>query len=456
MVTPYDLPIPFHDYAYACAGMIVLTFAVLLVVPPGARAAASVGPAWRVPKALVRALRTAAIVLLAFAIVAGLLGAQSPISNPAPFLVWTALMLGLTLATVVIGDVFALANPWHALARLLGLGNRPRLPYPAWLGHWPALASYLGLAWLELMAPPLPWLLAATLAGYTAVSLAGAALFGRLAWFGQAELFGHFFRSVGTMAPLTWRNEGGDWIICRRPALSGRYDDMAVNQAGSSRLATILFILFMLAATTYDGVWQTSFWAEIYWHNLMHWLQPLWHGDYRRAQDMLAPGYAIYQRGGLFAAPIAYLLVFLPVVALTRALSHRRVGLLELADRFAPSLIPIAVGYMIAHNWTAILSSFPVVPFLVTDPFGLGWNLIGLPPLMAAEPPPLDMGRVWHTEVILILAGHVASVYAARQVELASFPITKQAWVAELPILVLMVGYTFVGLIVLSLPLALH
>lgn len=94
VVTPYDLPIPFHDYAYACAATIVLTFAVLLVVPPGARTNGPVRSAWRIPSAVVWALRAFAILLLTFAIVVGWLGAQSPVSNPAPFLVWTAIMLG--------------------------------------------------------------------------------------------------------------------------------------------------------------------------------------------------------------------------------------------------------------------------------------------------------------------------------------------------------------------------
>lgn len=95
--------------------------------------------------------------------------------------------------------------------------------------------------------------------------------------------------------------------------------------------------------------------------------------------------------------------------------------------------------------------------FLLTDPFGAGWNLLALP-LMSAESAPLDMGQVWHMEVALILAGHVASVYLAHRVAPRTFPTRRQAWISELLLLLLllMMGYTFIGLTVLSLPLALH
>jgi|HubBroStandDraft_1064217.scaffolds.fasta_scaffold08706_4 hypothetical protein len=73
----------------------------------------------------------------------------------------------------------------------------------------------------------------------------------------------------------------------------------------------------------------------------------------------------------------------------------------------------------------------------------------------SAEPNSLNMGQVWHIEVALILAAHIASVCAAHMIAWKVF-ITERVWLSELPLLVLMMGYTFVGLAVLALPLALH
>lgn len=52
-------------------------------------------------------------------------------------------------------------------------------------------------------------------------------------------------------------------------------------------------------------------------------------------------------------------------------------------------------------------------------------------------------------------SGHIASVSAAHMIARKAF-ITERVWLSELPLLVLMPGYTFVGLAVLVLPLALH
>ena len=87
--------------------------------------------------------------------------------------------------------------------------------------------------------------------------------------------------------------------------------------------------------------------------------------------------------------------------------------------------------------------------------FGVGWNLLGLPRL-SAEPNPLDMGQAWHIEVALILLGHIASVYLAHAIAQRTFSARRDIWLSELPLLCLMVGYTFIGLTVLSLPLVLH
>jgi hypothetical protein len=452
-VTPYQLPIPFRVYVYTCAATLLLTFAALAFV------ADQLGEAVRRPRAgiaLGRVLpavgQAGAVMLLGLTVAAGLGGTPSPVANIAPTLFWVGMMLGLTTVTAVLGDVFQITNPWHLLTRLLHVGGRPLLQYPTAMAYWPAFICYLGLEWLELMAAPRPSLLAWALIIYTGLTITGAMLFGRDAWFEQAELFGVFFRIVGTLAPVAY--SGGDrtgvgWRARWRSPLSGTLED------APHHISLLLFVLFMLAATTYDGVWRTSFWAGLYWSNLMQWLRPVWGDDTARAQALLEPGYFVYQRGGLVAAPFIYLAVYMAAMVMMRALTKRQVTARALALRFAFTVIPIAFAYMLAHSWTFLLTAIPVVPFLLTDPFGAGWNLLALP-LMSAEPAPLDMAQVWHVEVALILVGHIASVYLAHRVALRTFATRRQAWISELPLLLLMMGYTFIGLTVLSLPLALH
>ena len=453
LVTPYDLPIPFSLYVYTCAITLVLTFGVLALVPPASvRHDHAPRTSIRLPRLLPSAGQASAVALLTLTIAAGLCGTPSPIANIAPTLFWVGMMLGLTAVTAVLGDIFQIVNPWSATLRILQIGVHPRLPYPPALASWPAFACYLALSWLELIAPPRPALLAWALLAYTALTTAGATLFGRDAWFRHAELFSVFFRISGMLAPVSYvpdPTQPANWTARTRPILSGTLETRPHH------ISVLLFVLFMLAGTTYDGVWQTSFWAGLYWQNLMTWLHPLWGDDMARAQAILAPGYVIYQRGGLLAAPFVYLAVYLMVMAAIRAVIGRRMPTRTLALRFAFSLIPIALAYMLAHSWTLLLTVLPVIPFLLTDPFGAGWNLLGLQRL-SAEPDPLDMGQAWHIEVALILLGHIASVYLAHAIAQRTFPTRRDVWLSELPLLCLMVGYTFIGLTVLSLPLVLH
>ncbi len=454
LATPYDLPIPFSLYVYTCAVTLLLTFAVLAFVP-----AAPIGqehasrPVIRLGRVLPLVGQAGAVALLGLTIAAGLWGTPSPVANIAPTLFWVGMMLGLTVASAAIGDVFQIVNPWRALLRLVRIGARPMLPYPPALASWPAFACYLALSYLELMAPPRPALLACALLAYTALTASGAAVFGRDAWFRNAELFSLFFRISGMLAPIAYMrstdSDGAYWSVRTRPLLAGTLEDRPHH------ISTLLFVLFMLAGTTYDGVWQTSFWAGLYWQNLMTWLHPLWGNDMARAQALLEPGYLIYQRGGLIAAPLVYFAVYMAVMALIRGVTGRRMTTRALALRFAFSLVPIALAYMLAHYWTLVLSVLPVIPFLLTDPFGVGWNLLALPRQLS-EPAPIDMGLAWHVEVALILLGHIASVWLAHVIAQRTFATRQHVWLSELPLLCLMVGYTFIGLSVLSLPLILH
>jgi hypothetical protein len=454
MVTPYDLPIPFSLYVYTCAVTLLLTFAMLAVVP-AAPVALEPPPARvvRLGRVLPAAGQAGAIALLGLTIAAGLWGTPSPVANIAPTLFWVGMMLGLLVVTAVLGDVFQIVNPWRTLLRLLRIGTRPILHYPPALAYWPAFICYLALTWLELIAPPRPSLLAWALLSYTGLTACGAMLFGRAAWFRHAELFGVFFRISGMLAPIAYvrctASGDGGWHVRTRPLLSGTLE------ATPHHISLVLFVLFMLAGTTYDGVWQTSFWAGLYWQNLMTWLHPLWGDDMARAQALLAPGYVVYQRGGLIAAPFVYLAVYMAVMAIVRVVTGGRLTTHALALRFAFSLVPIALAYMLAHSWTLVLTVMPVIPFLLTDPFGAGWNLLALPRQLA-EQAPLDMGQAWHIEVALILLGHIASVYLAHRIAQRTFGARHHVWLSEVPLLLLMVGYTFIGLSVLSLPLILH
>src|SRR5216683_418220 len=281
--------------------------------------------------------------------------------------------------------------------------------------------------------------------------LAGAWLFGKAVWFEHGEVFGVFFRLVGTLAPVAYAPRPGERSC--RPRL--RLPFSGTLEERPEHLSLVLFVLFMLSSTTYDGVHDTVFWVGLFWKNLLALLQPFWGADMGKAQAMLATWYTLYQRAGLVLSPLLYFAVYMLVMAATRAIARTAIPLRELALQFAFAIIPIAFVYNVTHYFTLILTQLPLLPYIASDPFGFGWNLFGIAPDFTG-PAPLDMATIWHTEVALILAGHVVSVCLAHVIALRLFPSRRQAVISQLPMLFLMMAYTIMGLWVLSLPLALH
>jgi hypothetical protein len=89
---------------------------------------------------------------------------------------------------------------------------------------------------------------------------------------------------------------------------------------------------------------------------------------------------------------------------------------------------------------------------LISDPFGWRWDLFGTAMRFRAPILP-DMGLVWHTQVGVILLGHVLSVWLAHKVALRVFASRRAAVLSQVPMLVLMVGLTVAGLWILAQPL---
>lgn len=457
---PYTLPVPFWIYLYASAATLIVSFAIVgmlmgAVVParqPRGWDILPDDPSWQsVWKRVVGLLRVCAVALLLLTILAGLVGTANPLANINMTLFWVAFLLGFTYFTAIAGNIFALVNPWRTLVEWterLGLDlSTSRVTYPSGLGYLPAFALYVALVWIELFTLPQPYLLSIVLIVYTAVTFVGVFLVGRCAWFEHAELFSVFFRVVGTLAPVEYHEaaDGRPARVRLRPPLMAAFHEVP----GHATL--VLFVLFMLSSTTYDAIHETFFWVSVYWQDLLPLFQPLVGADPVQAQGILTTWYVVYQRLGLVLSPFVYLLLYLIVLKAATRLTRSKVPLRTMAVQFTFSLVPIALVYHATHYYTILVTEFPKLLPLASDPFGLGWQLFAT---TARPVTPLDMGFIWHTQVLLMLAGHVAAVYLAHVMALRIFPSQRLGIVSQIPMLMLMVVYTCVGLWVLSLPLA--
>ncbi|MDB5977240.1 MAG: hypothetical protein JWR07_4000 [Nevskia sp.] len=459
--TIYSLPIPFWMYAYGAAAALVVSFALVAyfvnagTIPQNFRTRDLSGN--RVFSLLTGAvvassLRALSVAALTLTIATGLFGQRGPFADFNMILFWVVFALGFTYLTAVVGDLYALVNPWRVLCEWVECIKPgsfvPRLPYPVWLAYWPALALYLAYIWLELFGHTQPRSLALALLIYSGITAAGAWLFGMEAWFRRGEFFAVFLRLIARMAPFeyTAASDGRRRLQLRQPFI-GLIQDSAEHPS------LVLFVLFMLSSTAFDGAHDTLPWVGIFWKGIYPHLAPLVAAASTQPYAIATGLYYAWQWAMLALSPFLYYGVYLLFVWLTKLAAGSAIPLRELSLRFAFTLVPIAFVYNITHYYTLLITQAPSLVKLISDPFGYGWNLFGtrnidLPPLIPGA------GFVWHTQVWLILAGHIVSVYLSHLEALKLFPGGRRAAISQVPMLFLMVIFTTVGLWILSLPIA--
>jgi hypothetical protein len=154
----------------------------------------------------------------------------------------------------------------------------------------------------------------------------------------------------------------------------------------------------------------------------------------------------------LLLSPLFYLAIYLVLLWVAKIVARSEIPLKGLALRFAFTLVPIALVYNAAHYYGEFFSQGVLILKMASDPFNAGWNLFGTDRWFS-DPIVLDAGLVWHTQVALILVGHIVSVYLAHVEALKVFPKRRHAIYSQLPMLALMVLLTTIGLWILSLPI---
>ncbi|WP_326735335.1 hypothetical protein [Streptomyces sp. NBC_01022] len=414
----HDLPLsPFYAFAGAFAALFVSFLALGLLwsasrfrgdragrpLPAAVQRVADARPTRIVARAL--GLVAALLVVLHL-----LLGPADPDRNPAPGAVYVLLWVGLVPASLLLGPVWRLLNPLRTL-HLLGcrtLGRDPAAgrPLPPRLGMWPAAAGLLAFTWLELVAPDpaSSTALLLFLALYSAVQLAGAALHGAR-WFDHADAFEVYSGLLARLSPLGRRPAD------RRLVLRSPFNGLDATPQLPGLVATVCV---MLGSTAYDGFSDAPSWITTVQTSTL--------------------GRTTTATLGLLGAVALVATLYALCAGATRLLSGQ---LPHPLTAFAHSLVPIALGYLVAHYFTLFVTEGPrtVMVALGTDN-------------PAPPEPPLGPGGIATLQVVAIVLGHVLGVVAAHDRSVRLFP-PGRAVVGQLPLLVLMVAYTIGGLALL-------
>lgn len=430
--TRHDLPLPFSYVVIGAALALLVSFVVLAY-------------AWRRPRfsglsgrplpGLTRlvdrpAVRTA-LQLVVFAVYAwavmALVAGQDRLTNPVFGFVFVWMWVGLVPLSLLLGPWWRVTNPLRTLHRALSALARtdPEVglvrPPSGW-GVWPGAFTLFCFAWLELVQPDRTTLSVLRLwaVAWVVLVVLGALFFGSR-WIGAADPFEVYATLVAQLSPLR-REAGVLRLVNPLAGLTGWRPP-----PGSAAVVSVL-----LGSTAYDSFANTSWWIQTVQSSS---ISPL-----------------VWSTGGLLALVATVGASFaLATVAMAMGPASRSRPLADYPRLMAASVVPIVIGYAVAHYVTLLVIEGQRTAIGFSDPLGRGWNVFGSAEMgvnSALFDHPTLIALIQLSAIVL---GHVIGIVAAHELALSLLS-PAAALRGQWPLLAVMVGYTVAGLLLLFSP----
>ena len=427
-----DLPIP-AEYAMAGAGAaLAVSFIVLALAWRTPRFDAvhkgRPAPAWLASlvdsTAFAMVLRVVGFAFFAYVVWAAVAGPDLLI-NPAFGVVYVLLWVGIVPMSLLFGPFYKAVSPLRTLHLLFTrlTGGRPDeglVALPRWVGYWPAAFGLLAFVWLELVNPQSTYLSPVRLwfAAYIAIVVVGAAVFGN-EWFEKADPFEVYSTLVGHLSVFGRLGEHGDGRLVLRSPL-GNLDGVPARPG----LVGVVAVLF--GSTAFDSFKDSTEWLKL-------------------TQSVSASSTWL---------DLAALLLFCVVVGVTFSVATMATGVDQgiprhtLPNLFAHSVVPIVVGYVVAHYLSYFVEVGQQTVVQLSDPMGTGANLLGTANWKVDYWLSLHPTFLAVVKVLAVVTGHVLGVMAAHDRAVRLLPRRHQL-TGQLPLLFVMVFYTVTGLYLL-------
>ena len=381
----YQSPLPLAVYLVGAGATVALSFVFVLARDLRAEPVAA-ERVTLVPAVVRYGLRATGLLGWTWIMAQGIAGGSSDAAVASLFL-WVYGWVGLAILSALVFPVWEWLDPFAmihdvgatVLRRLGVVGWAPsELPRGARL--WPAVIGFAFLVWLELVAVPGNAELTLILAGYTLLTLALMAQYGRDTWRAGGETFTVWFRTLNRLATIAVAPASmtapdadpeavDDRAVLRRPFASGLLDV-------TWEMPRIVLVAFGTGSIIFDGLSQTVAFASVF------------------GAPALLPKTVV-------------LFVFLGIIAGAALVVARTVS----PGAIGAGLLPIAVGYLVAHYLTYLLIDGQRILIAISDPLQQGSDLFGtafFTPASGWLPP----GLVWTAQLAAVVGGHMLGAWA--------------------------------------------
>lgn len=447
----FDAPLPLGLLlvgAGATVGLTAIWLAAASWSPSGSsRAVATIDA--RTARWLRAGLRAVFLLGVVAALVAGYVGRQVATENFATVFTWPVWFRGVALLAVLVGSPWPVLSPWRTVYRGLVRLEGGRLAllgeYPSRLGSWPAALGFLlllGVVENLTVIARSPALTAVVIAAYALVTLGGAVLFGPV-WFERADPLEVLYRLFGRVSGITLeRGAGGEVTFGLRPPWEG-------CRAPVAGLSLVVFVVATVYTVSFDGFTETRLYqALLFWVRDALGLGPS--TDVLLYLAGLVGFVAAFLSASLLSEQLGGATVDPTVTAADGGATTQpdtgpegETGWYRAARAFAPTILPIAAAYDVAHNYPYVVGNSARLVEVALEPLAS----VGVADPLAW----LSLPAFWGSQVLLIVLGHVIAVVAAHAVAVARYG-ERAARGGHLPLVVIMIGYTALSLWIISQP----
>lgn len=368
---------------------------------------------------------------------------------------WVIAWVGLAFICALLGDFWALINPWNtiflyldnAYFKLTGKHIYVHKPYPTKLGYWPAWIFFFCFAWLEInwSASNTPSAVASAISIYSALTFLGMWVYGRETWLKYGEcftvvyaLFSKFSISEGRISP-----NKKEWYL--RPPGVG-----LLNKGDTPpKLTLVFFILLLLSTVTFDGFTETETFQQI----------SLSYNEYlktKTSQKFFEFAHPLFNTIALLSFPLIFIAIYGFFIWLGAFMDEETQRTIELARVFIYSVVPISIAYHLSHYISLLAIEGQLAIRLISDPFGFGWDLFNTSSYKT-DITIINAKFVWYFSVILIVAGHIIAIFIAHMEAMRIYADRTQGrygtMISQIPMIVLMIGYTMLSLWIIGQPI---